>query len=212
MNTKVTHSRWWFDLTCPISFKIFDSSSVYDENYFKSGHPSQDDFKFLAENITSRAKEIKKDIKTVLDFGCATCNFMLELDKLGFDINGTDSCSKNLMLKEYTDRVFQKDFKRPFDLEKKFDLIISMEIAEHIECPFSSVYVENITKHGDLVYLSACPPDINKPHFHHPNEQPMEFWENIFLYFDFIRIGEIKNGSNRREDGVFFARKGTTNE
>ena len=155
-------------------------------------------------------KAIKEDINTVLDFGCSTCKFMLELENIGFDAYGTDSCSEVVMLEQYSEKTYQQDFRIPFDLNKKFDLITCMEIGEHIECPFSSVFVENITRHSDLVYFSACPPNTTKPHFHHPNEQPMEFWENIFLFFGFIRIGQINNNSNKRQDGVFFVKKDTT--
>lgn len=196
--------NWWFDLKCEFSYKIFDSHSLYPTEYFSRGHPTHEDFIALSDIIVKKASSYK-DIDTILDFGCSRGLMVKTLNELGYDCYGIDATQHKNMIPEYLDKIFNStDFRDEFDLNRKFDLIICMEVAEHIECPFSSVLVKNITKHSDLIYFSACPPDTNKPHIHHPNEQPMEFWVNLFKYYDFELLTPINNLSNRREDGVFF--------
>ena len=68
-----------------------------------------------------------------------------------------------------------------FDLRKKYqpthsvDLVISIEVAEHIEQLFVGNYVDVLTKHGasNIIMTAAAPGQGGEGHV---NEQPAEYW------------------------------------
>ena len=71
--------------------------------------------------------------KTILDLGCATGNYCLALEELGFECIGVD------INREYVDiarkrgvRALPIDGSLPFS-EKSFDTIIMLEVLEHVE-------------------------------------------------------------------------------
>jgi hypothetical protein len=82
----------------------------------------------------------------------------------------------------------QHDLRRPLQLDRRFDVAICTEVAEHIECPFSSQLVQNLVTHSDVVWFSFEAPDTNEAHYHHSNEQPAKFWLNLFRFFDYNAI------------------------
>lgn len=71
--------------------------------------------------------------KRILDLGCATGNYCLALEKLGFECTGVD------INKEYVDiaqkrgvKALSIDGSLPFN-DKSFDTIIMLEVLEHVE-------------------------------------------------------------------------------
>jgi SAM-dependent methyltransferase len=83
------------------------------------------------------------------------------------------------------------DLARPFDLGKTFDLVQSLEVAEHIDEAAAGVFVSNLVKHaGRFILFSAAVPGQGGEH--HVNEQPYDYWrrrfaENGFTAYDFVR-------------------------
>jgi Methyltransferase domain len=82
------------------------------------------------------------------------------------------------------------DLSTPLDLGRKFDLVQSLEVAEHLPHAKAAVFVETLTRHGDVVLFSAAVPHQGGEH--HVNEQPPEYWRQLFgargyAAFDFVR-------------------------
>lgn len=82
------------------------------------------------------------------------------------------------------------DLATPLDLKKRFDLVQSLEVAEHLPADKAELFVDNVTRHGDVVLFSAAVPHQGGEH--HVNEQPPEYWRQKFAArgyaaFDFIR-------------------------
>jgi Methyltransferase domain len=82
------------------------------------------------------------------------------------------------------------DLMLPLDLGRKFDLVQSLEVAEHLPHAKSATFVETLTRHGDVVLFSAAVPHQGGEH--HVNEQPPEYWRQLFgargyAAFDFLR-------------------------
>ncbi len=61
---------------------------------------------------------------------------------------------------------------------EKYDLAISIEVAEHIEGEFAGVFVDTLTSLSDCVVLTAAPP--GQGGIAHVNEQPWEYWRDLF--------------------------------
>lgn len=103
----------------------------------------------------------------------------------GFD---GDYVPRNLLM-------ISQDCFEPWDLstvvpcKKKYDLAISMEVAEHLPESASDVFVDNICNHADTVLFSAAHPGQGGDN--HINEQPIEYWVEKFEKHGYNKI-EIK--------------------
>jgi SAM-dependent methyltransferase len=82
------------------------------------------------------------------------------------------------------------DLATPLDLNRRFDLVQSLEVAEHLPADRAAGFVDNLVRHGDLILFSAAVPHQGGEH--HVNEQPPEYWRKLFAAegyeaFDWLR-------------------------
>ena len=66
------------------------------------------------------------------------------------------------------------DLSTPLDLKRKFDLVQTLEVAEHLPADKAELFVDNLVAHGDVILFSAAVPHQGGEH--HVNEQPPEYW------------------------------------
>ena len=71
-----------------------------------------------------------------------------------------------------SDRFVAHDLSKPLDLERKFDLVQSLEVAEHLPAGRAAGFIDNLARHGDIILFSAAVPHQGGEH--HVNEQPPE--------------------------------------
>ncbi len=84
------------------------------------------------------------------------------------------------------------DLATPLDLMRKFDLVQTLEVAEHLDHSKADLFIDNLVAHGDVILFSAAVPHQGGEH--HVNEQPPEYWRSKFAarghaVFDFVRPG-----------------------
>ena len=82
------------------------------------------------------------------------------------------------------------DLATPLELKTRFDLVQTLEVAEHLPHDKADLFVDNLTRHGDIILFSAAVPHQGGEH--HVNEQPPEYWRKKFAargyrVFDFLR-------------------------
>jgi hypothetical protein len=78
-----------------------------------------------------------------------------------------------------------------FDLKRKFDLVQSLEVAEHLPNAASRRFVEALITHSrGLVFFSAAVPGQGGEG--HVNEQPYEFWRELFRSFGYHPVDAIR--------------------
>jgi hypothetical protein len=70
------------------------------------------------------------------------------------------------------------DLEKEIDLGRKFDLALSLEVAEHISPASADIFVRNLVKHSDLVMFGAAIPFQDG--FGHVNEQWPSYWIEKF--------------------------------
>jgi len=129
---------------------------------------------------------------SVLDVGCGRGVWLAAWRELGVtDVKGVDGdyvdTNKLKIPKEEFDA---RDISKPFDLERQFDLVECLEVAEHIPEEKSSQLLQNLIKHGKTILFSAAIPGQGGEF--HVNEQPLEYWRTRFAQegyvpFDFPR-------------------------
>jgi len=148
--------------------KIYDKYFYEDANDLKTRSSRQ-----FAEIITSFY-----DFQNVFDMGCGCALYLHEFHRLGKDVLGCDASLDAVKLAPKDFTVFHCDLTKPISINRKFDLILCIEVAEHIHRKFSSQLIDNCTNCGDKVIFSAAPP--GQGGVGHINEQPQEFWIKLF--------------------------------
>jgi hypothetical protein len=115
---------------------------------------------------------------TVIDLGCNIGAWLSEFQEHGIDILGIDG--ENMLGSLLIDA---EDF-RSYDLTEpiypviKFDLLICLEVAEHLEDKYADTLVESAIRCSDTIFWSAA--TKGQGGFNHVNEQPLEYWIEKF--------------------------------
>jgi SAM-dependent methyltransferase len=130
--------------------------------------------------------------QSVLDVGCGRGIWPSEWKRAGVsDSIGVDG--------PYVDRgtlaipsesFIAWDLSQPLNLNRHFDLVQSLEVAQCIDRACADVFVDSLCRHGDLIMFSAAVPGQGGER--HLNEQPLEYWREKFAArgyaaFDWIR-------------------------
>ena len=131
-------------------------------------------------------------VKSVLDIGCGQGAWLAvwreqEIDDV-MGIDGTYVDATRLLIPE--ERFIPADLSENFNIGRKFDLVQSLEVAEHLPASRASGFVADIVAHGDMVMFSAAPRGQGGDH--HINEQDYDYWRSLFSkhgyeVFDCIR-------------------------
>jgi SAM-dependent methyltransferase len=118
--------------------------------------------------------------QSVVDVGCGIGTWTAAFYEHGVrDFVGIDGAyvdHKLLIIPE--ERFTVKDLNQPFSLNRRFDLAVSLEVAEHLEPKNSSPFVQSLTALSDMVLFSAAIPGQHGTG--HINEQWPDFWVDIF--------------------------------
>lgn len=118
--------------------------------------------------------------KSVVDVGCGTGTWLEACEQLGItDCVGLDGnyVNRESLLIDVK-KFIPVDLATGFNLTRRFDLVISLEVAEHLSKSCSSQFIENLTKLGDVVLFSAAIPGQGGTN--HINEAFPSFWINLF--------------------------------
>jgi SAM-dependent methyltransferase len=131
------------------------------------------------------------NIESVLDVGCGSGAWLREFGQNGVKTYlGIDG--------DYVDRqqlLIPPEYFRAVNLEKtfdvgRFDLVCSLEVAEHLPLSSADGFVESLTRAAPVVVFSAAIP--YQGGLHHINEQWQSYWATKFagrgyIALDFIR-------------------------
>jgi|ERR1035441_8566446 SAM-dependent methyltransferase len=130
--------------------------------------------------------------RSVLDVGCGVGTWLSEwvsqgvTDHLGLDGDYVDRAA----LQVHSTNFRSMDLRSPFSLDRQFDLVESLEVAEHLEESCADAFVQSLASHADTVLFSAAIPGQGGTH--HVNEQWPTYWVTKFAryglqVFDVIR-------------------------
>jgi hypothetical protein len=119
-------------------------------------------------------------IDSVLDLGCGIGVWMqAALAKPGRVVQGIDvEAFDPEELAVPWGLIVNATLDQPIELHRRYDLALCLETAEHISREGSVDLVFNCTRHSDIVLFSAAIP--GQGGLHHVNEQPPEYWQNLF--------------------------------
>jgi len=150
--------------------------------------------------------------RTVIDFGCGDGDLVRGFIGQGinaFGIEGTENCIEYLGVNAASggllgsmNRVIIHDLRTPirklfsfddFGMITDVDLVLCLEVAEHLEEEYSDILIKNILVSDKIVFTAAPPGQEGN---HHVNLKSREWWIGKFgkykYVFDYDSISMIK--------------------
>jgi hypothetical protein len=129
---------------------------------------------------------------SLLDVGCGTGTWLRAASQLGVsEIYGVDGIIVGDSYRHVTkDVICQHDLSVPFNLNRRFDLVLCLEVAEHIPQSSSQVLVSSLATHSDTILFSAaCPGQHGQ---HHINCQWPAYWQEHFNRHGFVCVDLVR--------------------
>jgi len=163
-------------------------SELFNAYYFAHGcgSPYQRSEEWLTL-FNSFAERIVNYIqpRTVLDAGCAMGFLVEALRQRGVEAYGVDISEyaiKNVppIVQEYCWVGSVSD-----PLPMQYDLIVSIEVLEHMPAELAEIAVDNFCQHSNDILFSSTPFDFKE--ITHFNVQPPEKWAELFASHSFYR-------------------------
>lgn len=119
-------------------------------------------------------------VETMVDFGCAVGRWCREGKNLGMaEVLGIDGYyvdSEALVIDK--NEFLAADLGECIELNKKYDLAVSLEVAEHLPEEMSDTFVDNLARASNLILFSAAV--VGQGGDFHVNEQPLSYWKEKF--------------------------------
>jgi SAM-dependent methyltransferase len=117
---------------------------------------------------------------TLLDVGCGTGTWLRAALDLGvkniYGIDGIEVAEDYLLVPRRCIQV--KDLSRRVYLDRKFDVVLCMEVAEHMPADGAPRLIETLVAHSDMILFSAAAPGQQGQH--HVNCQWPRYWQELF--------------------------------
>ena len=121
--------------------------------------------------------------ESILDVGCGTgVSLQYFLQKKIYAI-GVENSRLAIRKSAVCEKIIRHNLKKKLNLNRKFDLVWSFEVIEHIHPHFEAIYLDTLIKHGDRVIISAARP--GQGGHGHFNEQLPEYWIKKFSDLQF---------------------------
>jgi hypothetical protein len=167
---------------------VSETTAPYDEQFFGTADRA------AAMSADGVIGPLQAELRagSVLDLGCARGVWLSSWlhhgarEVLGIDGYYVDTTRLSIPRNAFLAR----DLSQPLRLERQFDLVQSLEVAEHLPPAAAETFVDNLARHGRVILFSAAIPGQGGEH--HVNEQPLEYWRAKFAargydVFDFLR-------------------------
>lgn len=117
---------------------------------------------------------------SIVDVGCGAGEWLSVAVKLGVnDILGVDGeWALKAKLAIPREKFLVHDLASPLKLDRKFDVAMALEVAEHLEAAHAETFVHSLCSASDRVLFSAAIPGQGGRR--HLNEQWPSYWADLF--------------------------------
>ena len=160
----------------------------YTENFFELIEQSA---LHSAQVIVPLVMELLQP-NTVIDVGCGLGTWLSVFKEQGVeDILGIDGDyvdRENLQIPQ--ENFLAADLKKPLNLNRQWDLVMSLEVAEHLPDASAEIFVNSLAKLGKVILFSAAIPFQEGEH--HINEQWQDYWVKHFQNIGYLPIDCIR--------------------
>ena len=167
-------------------------SEIYNEAYYHSGCGSvpYEEPEHWVKFFGGIADRIVSDLhpETVLDAGCAMGYLVAALRDRGVKAYGID-------ISQYAVSMVREDIrpycfvgslteKLPAELPEKYDLVVTIEVLEHLYAEDGERAIQHLCQLSDIVLFSSTPDDFSERT--HVNVQQREYWAKLFFINGFM--------------------------
>jgi glycosyltransferase involved in cell wall biosynthesis/SAM-dependent methyltransferase len=164
-------------------------AKLYDAYYFATGCglPYTHEEKHWATFFGGIADRLQNDFPgaCILDAGCALGFLVHALRNRGIEAYGIDLSEYAIENVSESVRHYCHVRSVTDPLPRPYDLIVCIEVLEHLQSEDAEAAVANFCRHADDVILSSSPYDYREPtHF---NVQPPDYWVELFARNGFSR-------------------------
>jgi len=137
---------------------------------------------------------------SIVDVGCGIGTWLVEFQAAGVaDFVGVDGDyvnRANLLIDPA--RFLARDLAEPLVLDRRFELAVSLEVAEHLPPETASTFVGSLTRLAPVVLFSGAIPYQGGAN--HVNEQWPEYWEQQFLKYEYVVVDSLRPRLRKRAD------------
>jgi SAM-dependent methyltransferase len=125
---------------------------------------------------------------SVIDVGCGLGSWLAVFREHGIEeVLGVDGDYVDRRQLAIPEKLFRsQDLTLPLTIDQSFDLVMSLEVAEHLPPSAARSFVSTLTKLGPVILFSAAIP--SQPGTHHVNLQWPMYWAKLFAEFGYQSI------------------------
>lgn len=159
-----------------------------------------EEYKFLATSQSLESARIVIKLldevitlpKSILDVGCGVGGWSLAYKERGVEkitmLDHPSNKKENLLFQE--NEFYNIDFEIAIPPVYPAELVICLEVLEHIHAHRSYAVIEYLTKCGDTILFSAAIPGQHG--YKHVNENFSSYWEAAFEKFGFKKYDIVR--------------------
>lgn len=161
----------------------------YKYNFYADRHQKT---VYSAQAVLTIVLDMLPPVHSAIDFGCGVGTWLSVLKEQGVsEIRGLDGPWVDQNLLEIKREEFQKtNFEKPIVLENKYDLAISLEVAEHVSQKSANTFVDSLVGASDFVLFSAAIPFQGG--IGHINEQWPNYWVEMFAAREYFVVDHVR--------------------
>jgi SAM-dependent methyltransferase len=140
-----------------------------------------------AHNVVPLVVELLQP-RSVVDVGCGLGTWLAVFREHGVDdILGIDGdYVKRNLLEIPASRFLAHDLREPLESDRRFDLVLALEVAEHLPEGCADTFVDSLTRLGELILFSAAVP--HQGGINHLNEQWPSYWAERFGKRGYVHV------------------------
>ncbi len=151
---------------------------IYNNKFFKNT------IKLEAASAIQFVRIVLKnyEARSIVDIGCGAGLYLREFAKQGITdllgIDGAPAAQTEFLLTKNKIVIF--DLSQEYQFNKKYDLALCLEVAEHLPAQNADTLIKTITKSADEIIFTAATPGQGPRSIGHLNEQAHQYWIKKF--------------------------------
>jgi hypothetical protein len=148
-----------------------------------------------AQAVLAEVSE-KYEFESVVDFGCGSATWLRAAREIVQAkgktprLLGIDGEYAKAIVDPRVATFIYSDLEKTINLDEKFDLAVSLEVAEHLSAGRAESFVNDLCVTSDVVLFGAAIPGQGGTN--HINEQWQNYWHDLFSRQGYVAIDLLK--------------------